>query len=543
MNLGDAGNSNQKSGVLDQLDSFVVAAKQLETALNHERESSRKMRGELHEQQLRNERQTKENEAQIRELTHRGAKLQSALKEYQENEKKLVSRAQALTSELKKIRDELGQYRAAWSDVLQREREAKLILQESEEGRRRMTELEVTLKGLHQALASEKSKREQAERHSNTYQLELKNALIRLHSAEVKFNELNKELIAFRGAKRNLDEEIAKIERDLRERLNLEALKDREKTRAELEREMALDREKYREQAREQIRLELDRGHVLEREQFHRIREHLENEICSLRLTLDQAREESELLRVESANRLRNSQETARAELEAVRSDLHQRLAHAQETAKNENEAIRRELNTKLLELQVRCGELEAETRSAEALVTTLRKDEAAARTYASKVEVLEAENSSLRKLGVEISVELEELRARTGKLQTERNGLKERCQSLEMSLLGSREKFEQGLERLNAETQQALREHPFRTELTRIQDQIEVLSARLSSGVERLKPRDRARLLTRLSDCYDEKARLEARQAEALSHLKSHQKKVAEASVTQVILAEPTIQ
>ena len=533
--FGSNANGGSTGGVLDKLDSFVVAAKQLETALNHERESTRKLKQDLEEQRNRYERQRREDESALREAGFKENKFQSALKAYQENERRLVSRAQALTTETQKIKEELTQYRSAWADVLQREREAKLILQESDENRRRTTELEVTLKGLHAESENEKSKRQQAERHANSYQLELKNALVRLHSAEVKFNELNRELQAYRAQKRNLDDEVAKIEQDLRERLSLESLKDREKTKAELEREMALDRERYREQVREQIRVELARSHDLEREQFHRIRDGLETEVCSLRLALDQTREKSETLRVENSNRIRTLQEQAREELNQVRDEMSQKLVNAHEAAKNDHDQIRRDLNSKLLELQVRTGELEAELRSSEAIVTSLRRDEAAVKTLSARLETLELENSSLK----QTQKELEDLRTRSNVLLAEKSKYQERCQSLERTLLQVREDVEQNLEKIANEARKQMSELPLRVEIQTVTDQIEQVSVNLRTRADAIKAKERGRILARLDELFKQKTLLEARQAEALMHSKAQKNAAVHASQSRSLLAQ----
>jgi len=289
-----------------------------------------------------------------------------------------------MTAELQKVRDELNQYRSAWTEVLQREREAKMILADSEHSARRLSELEATSRDLGGALKQERTRREQAERHAQSYQLELKNALVRIHSAEAKFNELTQELNAHRIARRSMEEEVAEVEKSLRERLDWESLKEREKLKAEMERSMAHERERVRQAAIEQARLEIEPVILLEREQAARARDSLDAESTALRSTLEQVSREREALRQELLARNRLEQESAQSQQARERT--------AQESVKRETESIRRELTAKLMESQVALASVEAELRGARAQAVSLKKDQARSQELEGKVSALEAE-------------------------------------------------------------------------------------------------------------------------------------------------------
>ncbi len=372
------------TGVFERLDSFIVAAKHLETTLATERSQNRRLREEIAEREHIFDRQKKDSEVRVRELSISESKLRAALTQFQENERKLLTRSQSMTAELQKVRDELNQYRSAWNEVLQREREAKMILADSEHSARRLSELEATSRDLGSALKQERTRREQAERHAQSYQLELKNALVRIHSAEAKFNELTQELNAHRIARRSMEEEVAEVEKSLRERLDWESLKEREKLKAEMERSMAHERERVRQAATEQARLEVEPVILLEREQAARARDALDAEANALRSTLDQVSREREALRQELLARNRLEQESAQAQ------QARERMA--QEGVKRETESIRRELTAKLMESQVALASVEAELRGTRAQAVALKKDQARGQELEGKVSALEAE-------------------------------------------------------------------------------------------------------------------------------------------------------
>ena len=251
---GFGANSGAEGGVFDKLDAFVSAARHLEGTLAQERSRYRKLQEEMLERQASHERNIKELEIRNRELSIKETRLEAALDEFRDNESRLTKQTQQLALEAKKLKEELTQYKTAWAEVLQREREAKMILAESQNTNKRIQDLERRLNEATTTVTTERAEREQAERHSKSYQLELKNALVRLHSAEAKFSELSKELQAFRQSKMSLNDEIAKVEKSLRERLEWESIKEREKIKAELGREMALEREAFRAQILEQTR-------------------------------------------------------------------------------------------------------------------------------------------------------------------------------------------------------------------------------------------------------------------------------------------------
>ena len=222
-------------GGLGQLEGLAGTLRALEAALQQEKERSAKLAADLAATQAGHDQNTQDLRARNRELELNQEKYKAALSLHLENEKKLNQQHKVLHTDYLRIRDELGQYRSAWSEVLQREKEAKLILVEGDKSRERIRDLESQLETSQLEQIESRKRIEQLERHSKSYQDELQAALVRLHSAESKFAELSKEYEAFRASKRSMDEEVAKIEASMRERMHWGALKEREKIRAELE--------------------------------------------------------------------------------------------------------------------------------------------------------------------------------------------------------------------------------------------------------------------------------------------------------------------
>jgi chromosome segregation ATPase len=247
----------QTQSGLGQLEGLAGTLRGLETALQQEKEKAKKLAAELTAAQAGHEQNTQELRARNRELELNQEKYKAALSLHLENEKKLNQQHKVLHTDYLRIRDELNQYRAAWSEVLQREKEAKLILVEGDKSRERIRELESQLETAQLEQIESRKRIEQLERHSKSYQDELQAALVRIHSAESKFSELSKEYETFRASKRSMDEEIAKIEASMRERMHWGALKEREKIRAELEKEAAQERERVRESFNE-LRIQLE---------------------------------------------------------------------------------------------------------------------------------------------------------------------------------------------------------------------------------------------------------------------------------------------
>ena len=199
-----------------------------------------------------------EEKARAGELTVENGRVRSQFSQLEQTQLELKDRLKSAERDRRQALEELKRYQTAWASVLERDREAKVIIEESRRAIDQARELEKGRLSLTQSLEAEKSAREQVERHSKGYQAELQSALVRLHSSEAKFSELTQELQALREGRKTVDDEIARIEKTMRERFELDLAREREKMRGELEKELRprIETESERHWLRERATLE-----------------------------------------------------------------------------------------------------------------------------------------------------------------------------------------------------------------------------------------------------------------------------------------------
>ena len=205
----------------DQLESLLAHARHLESALQKERRKSRGLQEELNNAHAMFDRLVHEEKARCGELTVEVGRIRSQLVRQEQLGAELRQKCQAVDQQRRQAVEELKRYQSAWSTVVDREREAQLLVEESRRAIESAREQEQKLKALAQALESEKAAREQVERHAQGYQAELQSTLVRLHSAEGKFAELSRELQALRESRKSLDEERARLQEEA-EKLRME---------------------------------------------------------------------------------------------------------------------------------------------------------------------------------------------------------------------------------------------------------------------------------------------------------------------------------
>lgn len=170
--------------------------------LDREREMGRKLQAELSRAMSAYDRAVKDAEMKDRELALAQRQYEMIKSQTDSQDSQLKRQLQFIESERNKLHRELKQYQSAWSGVLEREREAKEIIAEGEGFRKSAEELGARVSQKEQELKQECQAREQAERHAKSYQLELQNALVRLHSAETKFTEISREIQALNELRR-----------------------------------------------------------------------------------------------------------------------------------------------------------------------------------------------------------------------------------------------------------------------------------------------------------------------------------------------------
>ena len=299
-------------------DSFLGQAQKLELSLRQEKLFNSKLKEDLVETQKAYDRIYQETDSKIRDFTIQENKLKAAVSSYREQEQKLIDKCKHLSQDTKRLRSELDQYKLAWGEVLQREKEAKLILEDSAKNHKKALTFEQRSKELAEALTSERQKSQQLHRHAKTYQLELQSTLLRLHSAEAKFNELSKELKALSQSKKNMADEVGKLEGTIRERYEWQLIKETEKLRNELEKQGALERERITRDFQSRVKSDVERAAQNERHQLYEIQVGLENELTSVRQAFEGSQRQLEQARA-VANEFQNklTQQTKRlSELE-----------------------------------------------------------------------------------------------------------------------------------------------------------------------------------------------------------------------------------
>lgn len=264
-----------------QLESLAAASRNLETSLQREREYSRQLRDYINNMITRFNSLQKVEKEQARELQE----LRAGIKESSR-------RVSELTTDLAKVRSELERYRTAWSDVLSREQKAQTAISRAEAVQKRVGELEASLKALEQKYLSEKAQRERAENHVAVHRTELQNALVRMHSADARFNDMTKELESLHALRKNHQLEMAKAVEEARLKAEAAVVRQYDQMSQELQVERARSHKmtSERDQDRERIHKELDAGY---RRELTRVRAELEARFASERAALEARSQEA----------------------------------------------------------------------------------------------------------------------------------------------------------------------------------------------------------------------------------------------------------
>ena len=435
-----------------KMESFISATRQLEESLDLEKKKSQKLKKDYAHAYSTYEKMLQEFQSRVREYEINETRLKTKLAERETTSERATTQLKELSAEEKKIRSELTHYKAAWADVLTREKEAKKVLVEIHQLQRKYKESEALCLSLQQQVAAEKSKREQMERHAQGYQRELQNTLVRIHSSESKYNEMTKELQAVSQVKRNADEEISKLENTMKERFKWEFATERERVKAELEKDSVLDRERFREISRKTARADLDKAIATERERSKRAQEQLQDEFKALR----------------------DSQNSARQELLKNQGTLQQELSHAKQEAevlKQEYSKFKESTNEKLKQKDVEKEELQAQIKELSKPVQAIRKEmekEVEART---------------REIGSKNQTVVEEYQTETATLKMALNAEMERAESLKKSLIEVKTRFDREMHGLEKEFKACLSEEQLKNMLALKDAELLEIAEQLNAG------------------------------------------------------------
>lgn len=474
----------------NSLEAFITATRKLEHGLQHEKQITRKLKGDLQQIQGKFERLVQDGEVRTREFSTKEERYRSAMGEYKNREKRLLLKVNGLVPEVNRLRGELDQYKKAWSDVQARERDSKEILKESLSKDRRLQELESQYRVIQQKLQAETQRRDQVERHSKSYQAELQNTLVRLHSAEAKFNELSKEYKALNQSRKNVAEEISRLETQMRERFEWQVAREREQIRSEVEKNASIEREQFREGIRQSVQSEVDRGVQRERAELQQAREQLA-----------QVQSDSVRFRAEF-QRLQGEVEQARLDGRQARTQYDQARARIEE------------LTTELEQVQAQNGQKQTEIQQSQVALDRAQSDIQELRSKLQKAEA---------KLGSLASVE-DKLQATESRLQS----TQEKLESTQARLQSTEEKLLQAGESSEDVTFLKRNSERMMAELSQVKDALRMERARAAElEVEVRKKEVMARIQN--TDAGGQKTEFTAQKAEMMAERKRLQDKVSQ--------------
>ncbi len=141
-----------------KLEKYILTSRQSENALLQERRISKKLQEDLNEAHSVYEKLLKNSETKNRELVLELNRLKAALFEQNSQDGKRKEQIQFLSERLASTRSELFRYKSAWASVLEREREAKLILNETREDKEKTELLQKQCQALSDLLNQERTR-------------------------------------------------------------------------------------------------------------------------------------------------------------------------------------------------------------------------------------------------------------------------------------------------------------------------------------------------------------------------------------------------
>lgn len=264
-----------------QLESLATASRNLEGALQREREYSRQLRDYINNMITRFNSLQRVEKEQARELQELRAGMKDSLR-----------RVSELTTDLAKVRSELERYRTAWAEVVSHEQRAQATLARADAVQKRVVELEASFKAIEQKYLSEKSQRERAESHVSVHRAELQNALVRLHSADARFNDMTRELESLHAIRKNHQQELARAVEEARVNAEAAIVRQYDQMSRELQAERARVHQLMteREKEKENHRQEAEEGY---RRELSRVRGELEAHFTNERLAIEAKGEEA----------------------------------------------------------------------------------------------------------------------------------------------------------------------------------------------------------------------------------------------------------
>jgi hypothetical protein len=158
-----------------QLDVLATEIRSLEGALQRERVNSKQYYD-----------YARALEHRVKDLESQATQTASQIASANQNEISLQRIRAALSAELARAKDELVQYRRAWTDVLKRDQEARRILDTHTALQKRLEQVEQYARGVHQQYVAEKNRADLNDARAGDADLKLTQVTGLLEEAEVK---------------------------------------------------------------------------------------------------------------------------------------------------------------------------------------------------------------------------------------------------------------------------------------------------------------------------------------------------------------------
>jgi hypothetical protein len=226
-----------ESGLSAQFSGFAKNIKTLEASLAHEKSKNERLRLDWIKAQEQVTAKMKESQSRIRELTFAENRLKEKMQESDRIEADLRTKLAAIEESYASARLENGRYRNSWNELIQREKEAKMILADADQIKHALADAEKLNQLLQDSVHQEREARSKLERELKHRELEFGNAQARVHIAEGRAaDKIREHQIELEKIRNSMEERMAQAKRENQE------LK---KTLEHLRTERALDNERY----------------------------------------------------------------------------------------------------------------------------------------------------------------------------------------------------------------------------------------------------------------------------------------------------------
>ncbi len=190
----------------------VMAAQQMDLSLSKEKSKTERLEKSLSEMKISYERLLREAQSSIREISIQNEKLRKIYHTQKAHIETLSKSENEQKLEAQRLDTELQRFKRAWSEVIQREREAKMILVESQETKARAQQSGEKVRTLEDQLRIEKQARIEAESRGEKIREELQSVMIKLHSAEARFNQVTREIGIQNISQKEVESRLERIE-------------------------------------------------------------------------------------------------------------------------------------------------------------------------------------------------------------------------------------------------------------------------------------------------------------------------------------------